>query len=112
MLTLTGLKTCDSCRKARKALEAAGQQVTFVDLRVSPPDAARWQALLVRFGDRLLNRASTTWRGLSEAERAQDPVALLSAHPSLMKRPLIEADDGRASLGWTAQTREEWGVTD
>ncbi len=33
------------------------------------------------------------------AERAGDPLALIAAHPALMKRPLIEAG-GSLYLGW------------
>ena len=47
-----------------------------------------------------MNRSSTTWRGLSEDQRARDPLALLAEHPALMKRPLIVADDGTLHLGW------------
>jgi arsenate reductase len=47
----------------------------------------------------MLNRASTTWRGLDEVTRAGDPLALLKAYPTLMKRPLIVRDGGM-TLGW------------
>ena len=102
-MILYGLKTCDACRKARRALPDA----RFVDLREAEDLAERvpyWHASL---GPRLLNKASTTWRGLSEEEKAQaesDPVALLLAHPTLIKRPVIEAD-GAVLNGWTPQTR-------
>lgn len=95
-MTLYGLKTCDTCRKALKALNG----VDFVDVRAQgvPGDVlARAHAT---FGAKLVNRASTTWRGLSEAERARDPLDLLRDHPSLMKRPLIVAQDGTMYLGW------------
>lgn len=95
-MQLYGLKTCDTCRKAIKALPGA----TFVDLRADGlPEGllARAQAV---FGDKLVNTASTTWRGLSGEERARDPLALLADHPALMKRPLIVADDGQMYLGW------------
>jgi len=39
---------------------------------------------------------------LSESERLEDPIALLQAHPALMKRPLIEAGES-LYLGWTAE---------
>lgn len=90
-----GLKTCDTCRKALKSLPGAA----FRDIRAEglPENVAR--AAHEHFGDALINRRSTTWRGLSEAARAGDPRALIAAHPALMKRPLIEAD-GRLYLGW------------
>ncbi|MDT8329354.1 MAG: arsenate reductase, partial [Roseovarius sp.] len=44
-------------------------------------------------------RKSATWRGLSEAERAAPPLALIAAHPTVMKRPLIDAG-GTLYLGW------------
>ena len=86
---LRGLKTCDSCRKAMKALEAAGYDAVLRDIRADPMDAEElaraWDAL----GPALLNTRSTTWRGLSEAEREGDPKDLIAAHPSLMKRPVL-----------------------
>jgi arsenate reductase len=100
-MKLYGLKTCDTCRKALKALPHAD----FVDVRgggVSGggvPGEVLVQAHAA-FGAKLVNTASTTWRGLSEAERGHDPLDLLRAHPALMKRPLIAADDGTLYLGW------------
>ena len=57
-----------------------------------------------RFQSDLLNTRSTTWRGLDEAERSRDPLDLLNAQPTLMKRPLI-AHDGQLYLGWTEEVR-------
>lgn len=99
MLTLYGLKTCDTCRKARRALEAAGQEVQFVDLRESPPTGTQIADWLEQLGPGLLNTRSTTWRGLDAAERGGDPAALMQAHPALIKRPVIEAG-GNSYLGW------------
>jgi arsenate reductase-like glutaredoxin family protein len=98
---LYGLKTCDTCRKALKSLGT----VEFHDLRADglPKDVA--QAAHARFGADLVNRRSTTWRQLSEAERARDPLALLADHPTLMKRPLID-DDGTLHLGWGKDTQD------
>ena len=96
-MQLYGLKTCDTCRKARKALQ--NQQVEYIDVREGQVPDAVLEAALAQFGDALLNRASTTWRGLDEVARASDPLALLKAHPTLMKRPLI-VHDGQMTLGW------------
>ncbi|MCC6002200.1 MAG: arsenate reductase [Pararhodobacter sp.] len=105
-LVILGLKTCDTCRKARKALPDA----SFRDIRDTPLTAAEIDSLLSMFGDKLINRASTTWRGLDETARSTDAASLLAAHPALMKRPVIQAEKG-AWLGWTAQTRAALNLT-
>ncbi len=94
-----GLKTCDTCRKAEKAIVDSGLQLTKVDVREDgiPEDAL--QRFLSEFGEELLNRRSTTWRNLSDTDRNSDPVTLISVHPTVMKRPVIDAD-GRLFLGW------------
>ena len=113
-MLLYGIKTCDTCRKALKALEAAGKDATFVDVRteaVSPETLSGWFEAL---GPALVNRRSTTWKELSEADRAKadsadGAIALMKTHPTLMKRPVIEAD-GKVTLGWTKGVMDEFGV--
>ena len=102
-MKLYGIKTCDTCRKARKALPAA----EFVDLKVEPLPAELLRAALDQFGAALLNKCSTTWRGLSEEERSADPRALLIAHPTLMKRPLI-VEGATMTIGWKADAQAVW----
>lgn len=103
MFTLYGLKSCDTCRKARQAAEKAGKDVTFVDVRATPLDAETLTRFFDSFGEALLNKKSTTWRGLSEEERAKDPINLLKAHPALMKRPVIQGDT--LTLGWSPEVQ-------
>ncbi|WP_424940342.1 arsenate reductase family protein [Aliiroseovarius sp. S253] len=106
-MRIWGLKNCDTCRKAVKALEGAGFRLDYVDVRadgVAADDLARF---FEAFGEALVNKRSTTWRGLSEDEREGDPVALLAQHPTLMKRPVIEAG-GLLTLGWDAKTQAKW----
>lgn len=93
-----GIKTCDTVRKALRALEAAGHAPVLRDVRTEPLSAAEIAEFSAAFGEKLINRSSTTWRGLDEAERARPMAALLAAHPTLMKRPVIR---GRTlTLGW------------
>ncbi len=106
-LTLFGLPTCDTCRKARKALEGAGHSITFRDIRADPLTEAEWQPLLVEFGDRLVNRKSTTWRGLSDWMQASEAEEQLKTHPALMKRPVI-TDGATRTLGWDAEVQAVW----
>ncbi len=94
-MRLYGLKTCDTCRKALKALENA----ELVDVRADGVPEAVLTAAFAQFEGKLLNTRSTTWRQLDEAERARAPLELIKEHPTLMKRPLIEVD-GTLYLGW------------
>ena len=104
-MKLFGLKNCDTCRKAMKALPDA----VLVDVRADGVPAPTLTAALEQFGAALLNTRSATWRGLDEPERARAPIDLLRDHPALMKRPLIEKD-GQLYLGWTADTRSALGA--
>jgi arsenate reductase len=100
-LTLYGLKNCDTCKKALKALEAAGKTVTFIDIRADTDLEICVPAWLQAAGaEALINKRSTTWRNLSEQDRATEPAALLMANPTLIKRPVIEAN-GDVHVGWT-----------
>ncbi|WP_299555311.1 ArsC/Spx/MgsR family protein [uncultured Tateyamaria sp.] len=104
-MEIYGLKTCDTCRKAIKALPAA----RFVDVRADGVPADVMAAALATFGDKLVNTRSTTWRGLSDAQRQGTPQDLLAAHPTLMKRPLV-ADSDTLHLGWTKDVQAALGV--
>lgn len=103
-MKLYGLKNCDTCRKAARA--TGGE---LVDIRAEPLDAAQIARFLDAFGEALVNRRSTTWRGLDEAERVMDPLALIAAHPSVMKRPVIDAGESLL-LGWDAKTKAALGI--
>ncbi|MEL6415750.1 MAG: ArsC/Spx/MgsR family protein [Pseudomonadota bacterium] len=106
-LTLYGLKNCDTCKKAMKALDAAGQAYAFVDIRADADLAALVPSWLESAGSELLiNRRSTTWRNLSEAERETAPDALLIAIPTLVKRPVI-TDGTEVYVGWTKDVQAE-----
>ncbi len=99
------LKSCDTCRRALRELRAAGHDVQVVDVRADGVDRADLERFRAVFGDALLNRRSTTWRGLDDADRARDPVELLARYPALMKRPVIEVGAG-LFLGWGPETRK------
>lgn len=94
-----GLKSCDTCRKAQKAIIATNQKLTVIDVRADGVSAADLDQIITQFADTAINRASTTWRGLSDAEKTGDPHALLTANPTLMKRPVIEKS-GVWTIGW------------
>ncbi|MEM1065082.1 MAG: ArsC/Spx/MgsR family protein [Pseudomonadota bacterium] len=103
-MKLYGIKACDTCRAARAALEAAGHTVEFVDVRSEPLAPEQIERFFAALGEALVNRRSTTWRGLGDDERGESPPALLARHPTLMKRPVIDAG-GSLYLGWGAEVR-------
>lgn len=104
-----GLKTCDTCRKALAALRASGHDPQVIDVRADGIGADDLQAIVGALGAGAVNRASATWRGLSEQERALPPDALIARHPTVMKRPVID-DNGRWHLGWDAGVQAALGL--
>ena len=102
-MRIFGLKNCDSCQKAVKSLN--GYRLFDVGTDMIPDQIL--DAALQEFGDDLINKKSTTWRNLSLDEREMAPRDLLRLYPSVMKRPLIETQDKRLFLSWSAKTQAE-----
>lgn len=104
---LYGLDTCDTCRKARNWLTRAGVEHEFVDYRAHRIEASTLKAWAAQLGgwDKLINKASTTWRSLPEARKSpgSDPewTLLIKEHPALVKRPVVVTPDGVVSVGFT-----------
>lgn len=110
MLTVYGIKNCDTCRKALKWLSAEGIEHTFHDFRVDglePANVTRWAAAVG--WEKLLNRRGTTWRNLAESDKdgvdAARAQALMAGNPTLIKRPVF--DDGSSILvGFSAAEQD------
>jgi Spx/MgsR family transcriptional regulator len=100
-LTLYGIPNCDTVKKARNYLEARGLAYQFHDYKkagVTAADLARWSDVVG--WEKLLNKAGTTFKKLSDADKADidaaKAIALMVANPSMIKRPLAEG--GKALL--------------
>lgn len=106
-IRLYGIPNCDQVKRARAWFGERGLAVAFVDYKRTPPDPALIERWLARVdASRLVNRSGTTWRGLDEAERTradtrQGAVALMVAHPSLIRRPVVE-HEGALLVGFDA----------
>lgn len=96
MLTVYGIKQCDTVRKTLKWLDQQGIEHQFHDFRTDGLQAGLLQEWLAsEFSDKLVNRRSTTWRQLSEEQRQSEGEALLELlleYPTLIKRPVIVTD--------------------
>lgn len=108
------LKTCDTCRKAIKALKAAGHDPVLHDVRADGLDVDLVKTLEAELGfAALVNKKSTTWRGLEEATKEglsqEAAISLLVENPTLMKRPVIK-DEGGYTVGWTKDVQAGYGV--
>ena len=105
--TLFGLDTCDTCRKARNWLKRAEVDHEFIDYRAQRVDATTLKDWAGQLGgwDKLVNKASTTWRSLPEARKSpgSDPewTLLIKEHPALVKRPVVVMPDGSVSVGFS-----------
>lgn len=104
MPTLYGLRNCDTMKRARAWLDAAGVAHALHDYRIAGIDAAT----LARWADavgweRLLNRAGTTFRTLADADKAgidrARAIELMVAQPAMIKRPVLERD-GEVTVGF------------
>ena len=102
-MILYGIPTCDTCKKAQKALEGAGHAVTFRDIRREPLSEAEIAEIVGEFGSRIINKQSTTYRGFSDFLCESEPEAQIAAQPTVMKRPLIKAE--KWHLGWDADVQ-------
>jgi len=105
-----GLANCDSCRKARKWLSERQVPHVFHDLRETELSARQLRAWLDSdSGAQLLNRRSTTWRQLTDAEKRaseSDPLPLLRRYPTLIKRPVITRGGAAVAIGFSATQLE------
>ena len=99
-IDLYGIPNCDTVKKARKWLEANGLDYVFHDYKKEGADAGKVETWIADKGiDVVLNKRGTTFRKLSDEEKAQAAeshaaVALLVQHPSMIKRPVVEYDGG------------------
>lgn len=106
MITLYGIKNCDTVKKARKWLEAHHVEYRFHDFREDGLDRDAVAAWIDELGwETLVNKRSTSWKALDAAARDNmDATSALDAvmdQPTLIKRPLLDTGKERFT-GFTA----------
>ena len=111
-MQLYGLKNCSTCVKAMRWLEQHGIVFSFTDYRDHPIAAAQlteWAAALGGW-EKLINRASMTWRNLPDDRKApssdQQWLALAEEFPTLIKRPVAVVPGG-VSVGYSEKKYTE-----
>jgi arsenate reductase len=104
MVTIYGIKNCDTMKKARSWLEGHKIAHNFHDYKTAGIDRATLEDWVRKVGWQvLLNRAGTTFRKLPDAAKEglteEKAVALMLAQPSMIKRPVLNIK-GRLTVGF------------
>jgi arsenate reductase len=95
VVTIYGIKNCDTMKKARAWLDAHGVTYAFHDYKAAGIERAKLEAWARKVGwERLLNRAGRTFRTLPDSQQKgvteKTAMALMLEQPSMIKRPVLE----------------------
>jgi arsenate reductase len=106
--TIYGIKACDTMQKARAWLGDHGVAYDFHDYKTQGIDRARLENWSRQVGwEVLLNRSGTTFRKLPDTDKTglneAKAIGLMLAQPSMIRRPVLEADGGLI-VGFKAET--------
>src|SRR5689334_13271257 len=118
MVTIYGIKNCDTMKKARAWLEARGVAYTFHDYAKSGITRTQLEGWARHVGwERLCNRAGTTFRKLPDAETRNlteaKAIDLMVAAPSMIKRPVLTIGSGageRILVGFSPDAYTQAGL--
>ena len=110
---LYGIPNCDTVKRARAWLEDRGVEHRFHDFKkngVPTQNLTHW--IEEKGWEALLNRHGTTWRKLDEATKASvvdaaSAIDALTAHASLIRRPVVEWPNGDITVGFTHDSFKE-----
>jgi len=107
VITLYGIKNCDTIKKARKWLTDNSVEYNFHDVRTDGIDAATLDGWIDQVGlETILNRRGTTWRKLDSDDQngvnRSNVTALLLKYPAIIKRPVLDLD-GTITVGFKAE---------
>jgi arsenate reductase (glutaredoxin) len=97
-ITFFGIPNCDTVKKARKYLDGRGIDYQFHDYKKSGVEIATLERWVKQVGwEKLLNKAGTTFKKLSDADKADidqaKAIELMHANPSMIKRPVVESGE-------------------
>ena len=111
MISLYGIKNCDTMKKARAWLDGRAVAYAFHDYKASGIDRASLERWVAEHGwETLLNRAGTTFRALPDEQKqgldAGKAIALMLAQPAMIKRPVLDLGAGKTLVGFKPEVYE------
>lgn len=100
MITLYGIKNCDTVKKARRWLDNHTIEYQFHDFREQGLSEEQVLSWIDELGwETLVNRRSTSWKALDAGQREsmneESALAAILAQPTLIKRPLLDTGHER-----------------
>lgn len=106
MIFVYGIPNCGSVKKARQQLDDNGTDYVFVDFKKTPPTDQQIEHWLDKVGaEKLINKKGTKWRSLTDEEKQLPAATVIAQYPTVIKRPLIEWENGTITVGldWTSK---------
>ena len=106
MIYVYGIPNCGSVKKARQLLEETNVAYTFVDFKKAPSTVQQIEHWLDKVGaEKLINKKGTKWRSLTDEEKQLPATTVIAQYPTVIKRPLIEWENGTITVGldWTSK---------
>jgi Spx/MgsR family transcriptional regulator len=110
MIHLYGIPNCDTVKKSLDWLKGQKVEFTFHDFKKEGISVDKLKAWSKAVGlDVLLNKKSSTWRGLTPEEQeaaysGKGAFALMREKPSTIKRPVVEWANGAITAGFNEAT--------
>ncbi|MCD6250705.1 MAG: arsenate reductase [Psychrobacter sp.] len=96
-ITIYGIKSCSTMKKAFNKLDELGIPYDFHDYKKQGIDKDTLQRWVDELGiDKVLNKRGTTWRKLEDSQKqaadasVDNAIDLLVANTSMIKRPIVE----------------------
>ncbi|WP_417319311.1 ArsC family reductase [Emcibacter sp.] len=111
MITVYGIKNCDTIKKALKWLDEKGVNYCFHDYRKDGIEEGWLRDRVKELGwEVLLNRRGTTWRKLPDDIKnsvdGEQAVRLMIEQPAMIKRPLFVLGT-ESRVGFSKKDQEE-----
>ena len=110
-VTLYGISSCDTIRKARTWLKNQQIEFQFHDYRKQGLEQKLLESMISVLGwEAMLNRRGTTWRALPDTVKEQidqsSAIRVMLENPAIIKRPIL-ATANQLHLGFSDRQYQE-----
>lgn len=111
MLTIIGIKNCNTIKKTLDWLDESGQVYDFRDVKKDPLEESELLDLVQKVGlDTLVNKRGMKWRtlGLKDQNLSdEDLLDVVHEHQTMIKRPVVVAGEA-AMVGFDEEALDSF----